>query len=141
MMKHEFDRIGREMGYGACADEMWDEIERVYMGAEKVEKEALCYAYWTGKGYHPLKDALDALQSITEEGEGKRAFDKVKRVLCRYASVEDELRKAVAEIADGINRLWNEEGVKAREKHRKAVEREERELERVEKRKRRGYAE
>lgn len=140
MMKHEFDRIGREMGYGACADEMWDEIERVYMGAEKVEKEALCYAYWTGKGYHPLKDAVDALAAIAEDGEGKRAFDKVKRVLCRYAGVEEELRKAIAEIADGINLLWKEEGVKARDKHRKAVEREERELERIEKRKRRGYA-
>lgn len=136
-MKHEFDRIGRDMGYGACADEMWDEIERVYMGAEKVSKEALCYAYWSGKGYYMLKDAVDALECVTDDGEGRRAFELVKRVLCRYASVEDELRKAVSEIADGLNYLWTSEGVKARDAHRKQVEREERELEREEKKHRR----
>lgn len=136
-MKHEFDRIGRDMGYGACADEMWNEIERVYMGAEKVSKEALCYAYWSGKGYHKLKDAVDALGFITENGEGRRAVGLVKRVLCRYANVEDELRKAVSEIADGLNYLWTSEGVKARDAHLKQVEREERELEREEKKRKR----
>lgn len=133
-MKHEFDRIGRDMGYGACADEMWDEIERVYMGAEKVSKEALCYAYWTGNGYYTLKDAVDALEFVTADGEGRRALELVKRVLCRYANVEDELRKAISEIADGMNRLWEREGVKVRNAHLKQVEREERELEREKRR-------
>ena len=137
MMKCEFDRIGRDIGYGACADEMWDEIERVYMGAEKVSKEAICYAYWKGKGYHKLKSAVDALEFITCYGDGRRAIESVERVLPRYSGVEDELRKVVAEVADEMNRLWEREGVKVRNAHLKQVEREERELEREEKKRKR----
>ena len=131
MMKHEFDRIGRDLGYGDCAPEMWDEIERVYMGAEKVSKEGICYAYWTGNGYYPLKDAVDALDVKNGESEGSRAVALVGRVLCKTMTADD-VRKVVDEIALGINRNWEREGVKARDEHLAQVKRDEREQEREE---------
>jgi len=132
MMKIEFDRIGRDLGFGECAPNMWDEIERVYMGAERVSKEAICYAYWTANGYHVLKDAVDALDIFDMEGTRMRAVNLVERVMGRCATTREDVKRVVDEIANGLNRKWEREGVKVRKAHLAQVEKERRELARTE---------
>ena len=46
MTKKAFDKIGTEMGYGPCADYMWEEIERFYSSHDGIGKERAVYIYW-----------------------------------------------------------------------------------------------
>ena len=52
MTKQEFDKIGTEMGYGPCADYMWEEIERFYSSHDGIGKERAVYIYWNDPGLY-----------------------------------------------------------------------------------------
>ena len=80
MLKQEFDRISRNMGYGPCADNMFDEIERMYSAHDDMTKEAAVYIYWNKPGVY--REILDLREKITKKlislskaNLGRESFD------------------------------------------------------------------
>lgn len=131
-MKWEFDRIGRDLGYGDCAPEMYEEIERVYICAERVSKEALCYAYWTGNGYYRLKDAVNLMLMFADESEGLEAVKLADRVMGREETTRKDAQAAIDRVSAELMKQWERKGIAQRKKHLADVAKQERELARQE---------
>lgn len=131
-MKWEFDRIGQDLGYGNCAPEMYDEIERVYMCAERVSKEALCYAYWTGNGYYRLKDAVNLMLMFADESEGLEAVKLADRVMGREETTRKDAQAAIDRVSAELMKQWERKGIAQRKKHLAEVAKQEREFARQE---------
>lgn len=131
-MKWEFDRIGRDLGYGDCAPEMYEEIDRVYMCAERVSKEALCYAYWTGNGYYRLKDAVNLMLMFADESEGLEAVKLADRVMGREETTRKDAQAAIDRVSVELMKQWERKGKAQRKKHLADVAKQERELARQE---------
>lgn len=131
-MKWEFDRIGSDLGYGDCAPKMYEEIERVYMCAERVSKEALCYAYWTGNGYYRLKDAVNLMLMFADESDGLEAVKLADRVMGREETTRKDAQAAIDRISAELMKQWERKGKAQRKKHLADVAKQERELARQE---------
>lgn len=103
MTKQEFDKIGTEMGYGPCADYMWEEIERFYSSHDGIGKERAVYIYWNDPGlYRHVLDLrykindlavricpcdgyqfLDTLALVSKLADLKTKLDATVSVICR----------------------------------------------------------
>jgi len=86
MTKTEFDELSAKMfpGVSGCADYMWEEIERTYMGTE-ISKEGMVKVYWKDPGmYRVLRDAADKRAELERE---------VVETRKRAAAAEAEVRE------------------------------------------------
>ena len=96
MTKLEFDRIGGNMGFGPCADYMWDEAERMYSTIPNMEKDLAVYIYWNEPGIYRqilrIRDDVNEVASCVCAREGYQFLDTMEQVM-RLSRLERELNE------------------------------------------------
>ena len=94
MTKQEFDRIGENMGYGPCADYMWDEAERMYCTIPNMDKTLAVYIYWNEPGIYRqilrIREDVNVAASCICARDGYQFLDTMEQV-SKLSRLEREL--------------------------------------------------
>lgn len=106
MTKKEFDELSAKMipGVSGCADYMWEEIERTYMGTE-ISKEGMVKVYWTDPGmYRVLRDAANKRAELErQEREWRKRAQEAEKLVSELKAdnlaMSKELARIVAKVA------------------------------------------
>ena len=102
MTKKEFDELSGKMfpGVSGCADYMWEEIERTYMGTE-ISKEGMVKVYWKDPGmYRVLRDAANTRLALEKRlGEEKRRAAEAERRERELMEEKHRLREELSKQA------------------------------------------
>jgi len=93
MSYDELGRVSAEfMGFNVpCAEEMWKEVELVYMNCD-IPKRNLAFAYWKHTGYYEslakaVKDFIEARDSISMNDNAEATYPKAKKLFVSSSEV------------------------------------------------------
>lgn len=100
MTKLEFDRISGNMGYGSCADYMWNEAERMYCTIPNMDKALAVYIYWNEPDIYRqilrIREDVNTASDLICARDGCQFLDTMEQV-SQLSRLERELNEVWVE--------------------------------------------